>query len=207
MKSISLGTAHSRITRRSYSPSVGSASPLLETCTVSSTPLSVASLRHVHSTSPRAQSTSSTVRYTDELSDPVNRYWPTNTSSPGATKFTKSGLFTGRNAAVAGVVGSTVSVTRAPWRNTMGALGARASKLETSSGASKTPISGPRVSSMVAHSNAVSRIAARRSRASRCGTPSCPTRNRSAPRSCRPRAASPARERSGSSRPPYISPS
>ena len=50
MKSISLGTAHSRITRVSYSPSVGSASPLLETCTVSSTPLSLASLRHVHRT-------------------------------------------------------------------------------------------------------------------------------------------------------------
>ena len=71
-------------------------------------------------------------------------------------------FWTHRRKAVAGVVGSTVSVTRAPWRNTMGALGARASKLETSSGASKTPISGPRVSSMVAHSILVSRIAARK---------------------------------------------
>ena len=151
-KSTSFGAAHSFTTRRSHSLSVGMSSPcLFATCTVSSTPLSFASLRAVHVTVPAFASTSSTLRYTDDVSEPVKRYCPTKMSSPGCTKFTSSGVFTGRNAALAGTVASVVSVTLFPCVITTGALGAFASNDVTSLGASSIPISGPRVSSIVAH--------------------------------------------------------
>ena len=98
---------------------------------------------------PALASTSSTFRYTDDVSLPVKRYWPTNTSSPASTKWTKSGLFTGRNSLDAGTLTSVVRVTLLPCSSAK-TFGARESKEETSWGASWTPISGPRVSSIVA---------------------------------------------------------
>ena len=75
---------------------------------------------------------------------------------------TRSGLFTGKNAALGATERSVVSVTRLPCSSTSCDFGAAASKLVTSSGASWTPISLPRVSTIVAHKIFVCFIASRK---------------------------------------------
>ena len=64
------------------------------------------------------------MRYTDDVSLPVNRYWPTKTSSPGCTNLVMAGSFTARKSLDAFTRVSVVSVTRRPCTSSNTSLGA-----------------------------------------------------------------------------------
>mmetsp|Transcript_25267 Transcript_25267/g.47779 ORF Transcript_25267/g.47779 Transcript_25267/m.47779 type:complete len:249 (-) Transcript_25267:176-922(-) len=165
MKVTLFGTPHS--TMFLMSPSVRvfiDKSSLPTICMMSSFPHSSAALLQTHTISVSV--TDSTSMYTEVVSLPVKRYWPTKMMSPGLHSAGNLLLSMGKYMLLHGMLMSVVMVIMSSSLRMMGSGAPRSYSWNSCAKASLRSMSssGPRVSSMVAHSLPVCFIAASRLR-------------------------------------------